>query len=318
MFRKALIVISSALMGVLLLSACEGSVGPSGPQGPAGPAGSTGPAGPDGIQGPAGETDAPEGEGHGSHQDPNKFTITLEPFGHWHVFGSKKLLFTVTDTESGQPVDEMPLEVQVIQAGSTRVTSRTVADEQVVAEGNGIYSLEYTHSNYVPHSFIARCEQEGQVFASQSWVAEIARDGEEGIRVDANGTSYVYQVRYNWDPGHGHASDTDSIKLVFEIMRGVQEGGDINWEQPYRNTFNHIVDADHAEVVITTHDGSVDEEVHPVYKGKGVYEAERIFPVAEVGDDGKEYDVIFRFTDPYNNSTVQNSEHFELHVVSPH
>ena len=149
------------------------------------------------------------------------------------------------------------------------MTERSVDAGQVTYEGDGIYSLEYTPTSYEPYAFSARFADGGQIFASPSWVAEIAKGGEEGIRVDIGGTSYVYQIRYHWDPGHGHASDTDMLKLVFEIMRGIQEGADINWEQPWGNTFDHVTDADHPEVIIESEDGTVSAEVHPVYKGQG-------------------------------------------------
>lgn len=263
-----------------------------------------------------GEGDA--GVGHGSHLSPDAYVIEMEPLGHWHVNNAKKLVFTVKDASTGDPAPEQDLVVQITRAEGGRVTERSVSEDQVVSEGNGTYSLEYTPTSFVPHAFTARFEDEGQVFASSAWVAEIAKAGDEGIRADIGDTSYVYQLRYHWDPGHIHASDTESASMVFEIMRGVQEGSEINWEQPWRNTFDHIVDADHPEVIITSHDGTVSDEVHPTYSGKGIYTAERIFPPDEMGHDGGDYEVTFRFTDPYNGAEVQNPEGYHLHVASPH
>lgn len=42
------------VLGVLMLAACKGDMGPTGPQGPAGPQGATGATGATGPQGPAG------------------------------------------------------------------------------------------------------------------------------------------------------------------------------------------------------------------------------------------------------------------------
>ncbi len=146
---------------------------------------------------------------------------------------------------------------------------------------------------------------------------EVAKGGEEDIRVDAQGTSYVYQIRYWWDPGHVHASDEEAVSLNFEIMRGIPEGDDINWEQPWTNAFNHIEDAENAIVQVTSADGTVSEELQPVYKGRGVYQAERIFPTAEVGEEN-DYELQFTFTDPFNGSEVTHAEAYGLHAVASH
>ncbi len=256
-------------------------------------------------------------ETHGAEAGAASYAVSLDPVGHWHVLDSKTLRFTVTDAESGNPVDADNVTVLISRAGSERVSERSLADERVVAEGGGVYTLEYNAANYAPHAFSLRVEEHGNVFTSAAWVVELSKAGEEGIRLDANGTTYVYQIRHHWEPGHAHASDTEPVKLVFEIMRGVQEGDGINWEQPWRNTFDHVTDAAHPEVIISTEDGSVSEELHPVYKGRGIYETERVFTADEVGH-GKEYEVQFKFTDPYNGGSVQNSEHFHLEVVAPH
>ena len=271
------------------------------------------------ADGPAVATTLAAGEapGDGSHLSPDAFTIAVEPIGHWHVLGAKQLLFTVQDSESEEGVGGVNLVVQIAQAGSDRVTERSVEGEQVVDQGNGNYSLEYTPSSIGAYSMVARFMHEGQAFVAQPLAFEVAKNGEEGIQVDAGGNSFVYQIRYHWDPGHGHGSDTEPVKLVFEIMRGIPEGDEINWEQPWLNTLNHITDADHAEIMIQSEDGSVSEEIHPAYMGKGVYQAERIFSVAEVGD-GAEYTVRFGFTDPYNDAHVTHAELFHLKVSAPH
>lgn len=321
------------IVGVLGLFACEGPAGPSGESGPTGPAGLAGQQGTEGMQGeigaqglvglqgaagPQGDVGAQGDAGHASHLSPDLYTFTMEPFGHWHVQSSKQLLFTVLNTETGEPASVKDLVVQIVRAGSTRVTERSIDAGDIVFQGDGVYTMDYTPTSYAPHAFSARFSDGGQIFASPTWVAEIAKAGEEGIRLDTADNTYVYQIRYYWDPGHAHASDTEPVMLSFEIMRGVQEGTEINWDQPWQNSFDHVIDAEHAEVIVTTADGAVAEDVHPTYKGKGIYEAERLFAVSEVGHDGMDYEVTIRFTDPENEGLVQNTEAFDLHVVSPH
>lgn len=253
----------------------------------------------------------------GDSAEPGAYQITAEPIGHWHIFGAKQLQFTVHDAESEQGVSGLNLVVQIAQAGSSRVSERSVEDGDVIDEGNGVYSVEYAPSSIGAYSVVARFVHEGQAFVAQPVAFEVAKGGEEGIRVDAGGNSYVYQVRYHWDPGHGHASDTEPVKLLLEIMRGIPEGDAINWEQPWQNAFDHVTDADHMEIVIRSEDGAVVEELHTTYQGQGVYEVQRIFSVAEVGD-GQEYTVHCSFTDPYNGAHVGHSEPFALHISAPH
>ena len=326
------------LLGALLLAACQGEPGAQGAQGEpglnggAGPAGAAGPQGAvgsqgvqgsQGIQGPAGQQ-GPVGDvvaatgAQVSLPALDTYTISMEPVGHWHVGANKKVLFSVTESETGEPASVKNLSVQVVRTGSSRVTTRTVDAGQVVFEGEGLYSLEYTPSDFSPYAFSAQFEEEGQVFSSAPWPVELAKAGEEGIRVDVGGNTYVYQIRYNWEPGHAHSSDTETATQVFEVLRGVPEGDAINWDQPWTNTWDYITDIEHAEVVFMAEDGTVVEEIHCIYKGKGIYESERAFPPAEVGHDGRDYLVAFRFTDPYNGAEVGNEEMFPLHVSSPH
>ncbi|MBI2847761.1 MAG: hypothetical protein HYX83_01150 [Chloroflexi bacterium] len=263
------------------------------------------------------EPAAPSGGTSGGLLGADAFAIKVEPIGHWHLLKPKKLVFTVTDTATGLGKAGLSPAVQVARTGSSSVSTRSLEKGQIVDEGNGIYSMEYTPGDMASYAFLFRFSVDGQEFASAPIPSEVVRDGEEGIKVEAKNTQYVYQIRYNWVPGHAHASDEDKVKMVFEIMRGIQEGADINWEKPYLNTVNHVIDADHPEVMVESTDGQVDEEIHPVYKGKGIYEAERIFTVAEVGKE-KEYEIRFSFTDPYNGAKVTHSEPYKLRVSAPH
>jgi hypothetical protein len=146
---------------------------------------------------------------------------------------------------------------------------------------------------------------------------EVAKDGDEGVMAVVNETPYVYQIRYFWDPGHIHANDSEMVTLSFELMRGIQEGEDINWEQPWRNNFDHVASAENLQVFLTSEDGAISEEITCLYKGRGIYEAQRLFPEAEVGH-GKDYEVRLVFSDPYNGAEVTNSEPYPLHAVASH
>lgn len=247
------------------------------------------------------------------------FTIEVAPIGHWHVFSAKKVEFTVSEAATEQGKAELSPVVRIHQAGSERVTVRSLEDEQITDRGDGVYSMEYTPSSIGGYAMVFEFSLDGQNFVSSPVAFDVAKAGEEGIRVESGGQTYVYQIRYNWEPGHPHSSDTDKLKLSFEIMRGVEEGEEINWEQPYLNRLRHLADdVENIVVLIESDDGTVSNEIHPAYLGKGIYEAERVFSEAEVGHDGMDYHVSIIFTDPYNGAEVQNTEHFELHVVPDH
>ncbi len=254
---------------------------------------------------------------HGSHLPPETFYINVEPIGHWHVGHAKTLLFTVAQMDDDKSISGLNLVVQIVRSGSSRVSERSVENEQVVDEGEGVYSLEYTASDMDSYGLVARFMHEGVEFVSRPLAFEVVRDGEEGIRVDAQDTSYVYQIRYNWEPGHIHANDTDAVKLHFEIMRGVPEGTEIDWERPWQNAFDHINDAQDPVAFVESEDGVVIEELPVLYRGKGIYQAERVFSEAEVGE-GMAYNVHFVFTDPYTGAEVTHTEPYPLHAVPGH
>lgn len=245
------------------------------------------------------------------------YTVAMEPIGHWHVLNPKTLQFTVRDSAMSEGVAGLDLVVELARVGSDRITERSVSADQVKDEGNGVYSLEYTPSSIGAYSLIARAVHNGQQYVSAPVAFEVAKGGEEGIKVDAGGETYVYQVRYYWEPGHIHANDDEPVKLVFELMRGAQVGDEINWDQPWTNTFDHVTSAENATALLESEDGTVSEELQFVYKGRGIYEAERIFTEAEVGD-GKEYTVRCSFIDPANGGLVTHSEPFPLHAVASH
>lgn len=248
---------------------------------------------------------------------PDAYSISLEPIGHWHVFSPKTLLFTVTDTATNQGVAGLDFTVQIARAESDSVSERTVADGDVADEGDGVYALEYTPSSIGAYSVAAAFVQDGQHFASAPTAFEVAKAGEEGIRASVDGTDYVYQIRYHFEPGHVHANDSEPVSIVFELMRGVETGDAINWEQPWTNTFDHVTAVEEAEIALVSEDGSVSDTLSPSYGGRGIWQAERTFPESEVGE-GMEYAINFSFADSANGASVSHEEPFHLHAVPSH
>lgn len=236
--------------------------------------------------------------------EPAVLNIEMTPTGHWHATRTKTLVFTVTD-ESGNPVTGLISNVSVKRFGSDSVRNIEAADN-----GDGSYSADYAANNVGSGYSLAYVmgfsfEHEGNTYFD-AWPVEVVRDGREDIMPTVGGTMYAYQVRYGWDPGHVHANDEEKVNLIFEPRRAIQTGGDLNIEQPYRNTFNHLPGLE-ATVLVQSEDGSVSETLPATYLGLGVYRAQRVFSEAEVGER-KEYKVSFLFTDTFNNFTIDKEE----------
>lgn len=241
------------------------------------------------------------------------FIITAKPFAHWHTQAYQKVEFTVIDKATGQGKAGLPVEIQIAHATTSEITTRSVKDGGVKDEGKGVYSINTSAPEFYPYAFSLRFVYNGQTFASQPYVTEITKGGEEGIRVDAKGTSFVYQIRNFWRPGDVYANDNDPVLLSFEAMRGVPEGAAINWTAPWTNMAEHVIDAVNPKIVVESTDGMVKVELPAVNKGKGVYEASRIFSRAEVGK-GMDYGVRLVFTDPYHGATVTSVNAYKLHA----
>ena len=243
--------------------------------------------------------------------------ISAEPIGHWHVFAPKILRFSIVDAASDEGIPGLDTVVQIAQAESERVREYSVGEGDVQDEGEGVYSLEYTPSSIGSYTVLATAVKDGQHFASAPIAFEVAKAGEEGIKATADGTDYVYQIRYHFEPGHIHANDSEPVKMVFELMRGLETGADINWEQPWRNRFDHVNGLTDGTLTVKAEDGSVSEELSLAYQGRGIFEAERIFSADEVGES-REYALDLSFTDAVNGATVSNKEPFHLHAVEGH
>ncbi len=303
MIKKVSLVICSLLIVSAILVA--GCTQPASPPAPA-PAPSPVPA-PKPTPAPA---PAPKPE-------PVTINIEMEPAGHWHATRAKTLTFVVTDANAN-PVKGLEATVTIKSLASSRASNIEATDN-----GDGTYSAEYTANNIgsgysMAYTAGISFEHDGTKYFD-AWPVEVVRDGNEGIMPEINGTTYAYQVRYGWDPGHIHANDDDEekVSMYFEPRRAIQEGSEINTEQPWQNTFNHIVGLE-ATVLVESTDGTVSETITATYRGLGVYRAQRVFSVAEVGER-KEYVVSFLFTDPYNNFSIDKSEtSYPLVAVAEH
>ncbi len=229
--------------------------------------------------------------------------IDMTAPGHWHVTRPKILNFTVTD-EGGNPV------IGLSPAVTVKTLAGSVDTISASDNGDGTYSAEYTAldigSGYsMAYTISFHVQYDGAEYF-EAWPVEVVRDGNEGITPTINGTLYAYQVRYGWDPGTIYASDTDTVNMYFEPRRAIQEGSDLNTQQPWRNTFNHLPDLE-PTVIVQSLDGRIMETLVPTYVGLGIYRAERVFSVAEVGA-WTEYTVSFLFTDSYNGFNLDSAE----------
>lgn len=239
-------------------------------------------------------------------------SVSVSPIDHWHVFNAKKLLVTVKDTR-GTGVAGLDVRIQIAGAHGTRA-ERGSKDGSVHDDGGGRYSFEFVPSEVGGHALVARAAGGNQESAVSEPVAfEVVRDGEEGIRVDAAGTSFVYQIRYVWLPGEAHASDSAKVTLVFEVMRGIPRGSEIDWSRPWQNGFDHVEAAREPTVIIESE--GVREQLVATYKGLGVYRIERAFPAAEVGAKGRDYRVRLTFVDPAHGAAVTHAEPYHLRVL---
>ncbi len=224
--------------------------------------------------------------------------IELGPIGHWHVTKDKLLTFTVTDA-NGNPITGLKPTVTVkTLAGSVDTLG------EVAGNGDGTYSVEYTAldlgSGYsAGYSIGIAFSYQGTNY-SNHWTAEVVRDGNERIMPTLGSTMYSYQVRFAWDPGH--IAPGDEVTIYFEPRRAIQTGEQINTEQPWLNTFNHLIDLENVSVVVETITGSPVATLTPTYSGLGIYQAK--YTPTSAG----EYKVSFLFTDPSNGYTIDKGE----------
>lgn len=313
----------------------QGERGPAGPQGPQGPAGERGPAGPQGPTGAAGAAGAtgPAGTAGPAGPAPSAaelhelvhreikevlteaptLTMELANPGHWHFSKSKTLSIKVAD-DDGKPVKGLTPELTV-KTMQGRI-EKIVLDDK----GDGSYTADYTAWDLggayeTGYSLAVAFSYLGHNFYDV-WPVEVVRDGNERILPEKDGKKYAYQIRYGLDSGRPSADDAKPISIYFDPRRAIQEGDQINTQQPFRNTFNSLLGLQ-PTVIIESADGQVVEEVVPTYTGMGMYRAERLFTTAEVGSK-REYKVSFVFTDPHNGVAI-GKEHssYPLTVTAP-
>jgi hypothetical protein len=238
--------------------------------------------------------------------------ITVGEIGHWHVNDTKQLTISVMEADANSEVEPW---VEISQVGSDRV--RVYGKDRLTADGDGNYALAYTPSAIGGYALVAKAMVGEELVSSNPVAFEVARAGDEGIKVTVDGTDYVYQIRYNWDPGHIHASHDHAVSLVFELMRGIPTGNAINWDRPWTNGFDHVVGAQDAKAILQSEDGTVTDNIDLAYQGRGIYRGERVFEPSEVGEE-RIYEVVLRFTDPTNSADVASPGGYGLRAVAGH
>ena len=228
---------------------------------------------------------------------PVVLSIEMEPAGHWHVTRSKTLNFTVAD-DAGNPEAGLNPTVTIKSLDGTLV--KISANDN----GDGSYSADYTAIDVgtgyaMAYSVSFSFEHEGTRYV-EAWPVEVVRDGNERIMPTLGGTVYSYQVRYAWVPGR--VAPGDEVTMYFEPRRALQTGDQLNTEQPWRNTFNHLPDLENISVVVETVAGSQVATLTPTYSGLGIYQAK--YTPTSAG----EYKVSFLFIDPFNGYTIDKAE----------
>jgi hypothetical protein len=222
----------------------------------------------------------------------------MAPLGHWHVYNSKTLTFTVTD-EAEKPLTGLSSMITV------KTLSGTVDRLEATDNGDGTYTADYSAqdlgSGYASAYTVAFSFEHNDSMYADAWPAEVVRDGNERIMPTIRDKLYSYQVRYAWDPGIVAAGN--EVTMYFEPRRAIQTGDELNTQQPWRNTFNHITDdLSNISVVVETDSGSQVAMLTPTYTGLGVYRAKY------TPDSPGEYKVSFLFTDRFNRFTVDKAE----------
>ncbi len=225
--------------------------------------------------------------------------IEIGAIGHWHLTKDKLLTFTVTDAGDNPITGLKPTVTVKTLAGSVDVLPN-VADND-----DGSYSVESTArdlgSGYsAGYSIGIVFSYEGFNY-SNHWPAEVVRDGNERITPTVGGTMYSYQVRYAWVPNRSITTG-DEVTMYFEPRRAVQTGDQLNTEQPWQNTFNHILDLENISVVVETAASSTVATLTPTYSGLGIYQAK--YTPTSAG----EFKVSFLFTDPFNGYAIDKTE----------
>lgn len=236
-------------------------------------------------------------------------TIAVASIGHWHVLQPKELSFVVQPA----PSEDAAIDVEIAHAEAEQPVRLRAAR---TAKGPGTYGLSFTPTDVGAYALAARIRIDGRDVVSAPAAFEVVRDGEEGIRIEARGKTFAYQIRYDWVPGRPAASDTSPVRLRFELMRARETGDQVDWAHPWRGTFDLLGDVVEPAVELVSTDGAVRERLVATYAGKGVYQAVRPFSAAEVGT-GRDYRVRITFTDPLHGAPVTHVEPYLLQVTAP-
>jgi hypothetical protein len=214
--------------------------------------------------------------GCGEEEDEHThlYTITMEPPGHVHTFGEADLTFKVTDEEEEPVTDLSPIVARQFQ-GSDRVSETGEGD--IVDNGDGTYTWKRSFNDAGVYVLTFKFEDDGIMY-SNSFPLETSKAGGERIYCPSeDNPEFAYQIRWEAVPGHIHGGN----EAAFEIELKRSSNKEVNTEQPWLNSFDHLTPDDLKpagslpEVAIGSADGEESADVE--YKGMGIYEVKHTF-----------------------------------------
>lgn len=245
----------------------------------------------------------------------HEFTIELEPTGHVHTFREAEIVFRVSD-EHGDPVTGLiPIVARQFQDAEE---ARETSEGDVVDNGDGTYTWTRTFTDAGVYVITLKFEEDGIVY-SQSFPLPTSKAGGERIYCpDEDNPEFAYQIRWEVSPGHVHAGAEATFSI--ELKRSVNE--ELNTEQPWTNTFDHLTPDDLKpagslpQVFIGSHHG--DEPASVEYKGGGIYEA--IFTFDEHMEEAETFWLHIVFEDECGiiDESGEEEADFQFSVVPTH
>ncbi len=247
----------------------------------------------------------------------HEYTITLEPPGHVHTFREADLTFKVT-TEDEEPVTGLsPIVARQFQGADS---ARESSEGDVVDNGDGTYTWKRTFNDAGVYVLTFKFEDDGVTYSNSFPLATSKAGGERIFCPSEDNPEFVYQIRWEVTPGHIHAGGEATFQI--ELKRSINE--EINTEQPWQNTLDHLTPEDLKpagslpKVAIGSADG--EEEVAVEYKGVGIYEVTHTFGHV---DEDTTYWLHVTFEDDCGKVDESGAEgeaaqDYQFHVVPEH
>lgn len=265
----------------------------------------------------------------------HNFAIELSA-GHVHIFRPAELTFTVrnldhcTDSEdvsTCEAVAGLPVTAFYRVEGSDRVREYTMADGDVVDNGDGTYTWTRTFGDLGAHVVGLRFEEDGHTYFD-AFPMETSKAGGERFFCDVDGDEsedHAYQIRWSASEGHVHANG-EEVTFQVEVMRSIND--ELNTEQPWQNNFDHLRPIELSDgaplVELMVGEGSeaaVTDTLSATYQGRGIYEVSYAFDASvTAGEHGATCWLRVSFTDDQGCqvSGTAAEEDFHFPVAAPH